>query len=146
MTDANRQILNLSRDGFSATEIADALGYSEEAVSIVLLQAPRSQSGLTVKSESPAGTPESLEERFKRLQEKALDALEVLMTGSEDDNVKSRLAMYVLDQRLGLKKPARAGHTINIVNIQEDLNKARQLYGSAPTIDIAPLAQLEMAS
>lgn len=140
MTDANRQILNLAKEGLSASEIASALGYEEESVAIVLMQSPLKVNELTL--EAGEGSMEDLEVRFARMQVNAMKTIEVLMMQSEDESIRAKLAMYVADQRLGLKKPVKAGNVINIVNIENSLRKAKEIAARTLTaedvIDVAP--------
>jgi hypothetical protein len=126
MTNGNKQIYNLANDGFTAAEIAEALGYSQDAVMTVLAQGPTRVMAKAARNESKS-KQEYLEEHFSNMRDKALAVLETLMVTSEDDSIKLKASMFVLEQQLGLKQPAKAGNTINILQIQRDLQRAREL-------------------
>lgn len=125
MTDANRQIFNLAADGFSAEEISSALGYSAEAVQMVLAE-PR----IAKKSKSDEALANNVSSKLACLEDRAVNVIAVLLERSEDDNVKSRLATYITDHGLGLKKPTRSNNISNIVIVQQELEKMRGMYGN----------------
>lgn len=127
MSNANAQIIGLSKQGFSAAEISESLGYDVDAVSVILAQAGP-QALVVMGGAATEDTDAEIEAEFKKLRRKAFRVMDVLMERSEDDSVKAKLAMYVADQQLGLKRPAKPQHTINnIVMLQENIARAKEL-------------------
>lgn len=137
MTEANRQILDLARDGLSVREISECLGYTEEAVTIVVQQ--------NVNKAAPRDSNvDEVEARFASMQAKSLNTIEWLMDHADDEHLRAKLAMYVADQRLGLKKAARPGNVINITLLENQIRKAKALV-SDEVIDVTPREQLQLA-
>lgn len=145
MTDANTQILTLAKHGLSAEEISEQLGYDADNVMVVLSQAPsllRTAAAASLESEgTPAeGSNQDLENRFAKLQSRALDVLATLLDYSNDNHLQMKIAMYITDQRLGLKKAPRASTTFNIVQIENHMKRVREitaLRDPVPTPEVA---------
>lgn len=133
MNDANKQILALAHDGLSAEDISSMLGYDVDAVTMVLMTvAPKA---LKENLEKESVSQEDLDKKFMALENKALFVISELMTRSEDDGVKAKLAMYVSDQRLGRFKTARTTQVTNIIQVQKDVMRVKQMYGQG-AIDV----------
>jgi hypothetical protein len=123
MTTANRQVLDLRDQGLEAHEIAQALGYSVEAVEMVIKMYD-DESVQAVKAGH--GEPETpLEREFQKLELDAIRTLKEVMLNGDKDSARIAAAGYVLDQRLGLKKPKAADVTINVFDFNERIAKAR---------------------
>jgi hypothetical protein len=74
-----------------------------------------------------------LEPEFARLENDALQTLHSVMLGGENESARVKAATYVMDQRLGLKKPQR-NITFNIAELNLKLRQARESINK--TIDV----------
>jgi len=120
MTCNNIQILEAYKQGLSPDEIAQALGYDVQAV-LAVLQFDDEMRAEIQKHES------RLEGEFAALEDVALRTLKTLLTDADKDSVRMAAAAYVMDQRLGLKKPRLDAHiSLNIGSINERLVSVRQ--------------------
>ena len=112
---SSQQIINLAKEGFTVEEIVEDLGYPKENVELILSNR---------KSDSP------LSEKFKDLEDTALDVVRTALHVGTADNAALKAAFYVLDQRQGLKEPQ--GKTqVNIADFNVRLEKAREVMKKA---------------
>lgn len=96
MSATTQQIIDLAKRGFSSAQIAQALGMSEEQVTCVV-----TQDTAAVKEIKENG----LDAQFAKMEEMALRGLEYLAVGAENETVRAKALIYILDQRQGRLKP-----------------------------------------
>ena len=109
------QVIALSGQGLSAEDISQALTLDLDAVELVLRGAEERRSMECSK----------LEKGFSALEDLAISSISNVLAYSENDSAKVRAAGYVLDQRLGLKKPATTTH-ITIQQLNMRIEQARE--------------------
>lgn len=122
MSANKQQLISLLAQGASIDEVAEALGYEPEAVQTMVVV----DSDIKFAVKSGTGSGPTLEDRFRALEDVALDTLETVMTQSLNDVARLKAASYVLDQRLGLKKLA-SNTTFNISDFNVQLAQARRV-------------------
>ncbi len=138
MSGQNQQILALFKQGLSAAEIAEGLGYDVETVEFVLKNDKEMVREIQKFSAEAASR---LDETFADLEPLAVATMKELLQNAEKESVQFAAAQYVMDQRLGLKKPARQTVVLNVVDINERFQRMkerrRQLQEGAIDIDAA---------
>ncbi len=133
----NRQILELARQGLSAQEIADALGYDVEAVSFVLVN------DREVSSKIEKADTNKLEAEFQSLEELALATLKSVMVDDEAKaSTRLNAATYVIDQRLGLKAPKTLNMTFNIVEFNDRLREVKRRKAELEAVTVESTRKL----
>ncbi len=133
----NRQILELARQGLSAQEIADALGYDVEAVSFVLVN------DREVASKIERADTNKLEAEFQSLEDLAIGAIREVLTDSDvKASTKMNAAAYVLDQRLGLKAPKTLNMTFNIVEFNDRLREVKRRKAELEAVTVESTSKL----
>lgn len=134
MSGSNIQIVELYKQGLTVAEIAESLGYDVEAVQFVLNNDMEVQKAVELANE------DRLEVEFSSLETIALRTMRELLTGADKDSVRMAAAAYVMDQRLGLKKPRVDTHiTFNISDFNKRLEavKERRRQLEEATIPVA---------
>ena len=127
MSATNTQIVELAKRGFDAEQIATALGLSVESVMAVITQDTAS-----VKAIEKAG----IDARFDKMQEFAAEGLAHLAKYAENEGVRAKALMYILDHQLGLKKPKeRLTVQNNFQFLVERAEKAKALR-DATVVDV----------
>jgi hypothetical protein len=123
MSATNQQIVELAKRGFDSEQIAMALGLSVEGVMAVITQ----DSG-AVKELAKAG----IEQDFDKMRDMSIKGLEHLAMYAENEGVRAKVLMYILDQQLGLKKPKdRLTVTNNFEFLVQRAEKAKALRDSS---------------
>jgi len=120
MSGANIQILELAKKGLSAAEIAEALGYEVEAVEFVL------QHDAEIARELEKVGYNKVEAEFATLEDIAIRTLKELLLNGENDGVRMKATAYVMDQRLGLKKPKQEINVFNVCDFNDRLKAVRE--------------------
>ena len=121
MSNANTQVLRAAELGMTPREIADDLGYDEEAVKLILAGA---------KGEAEVKRIFSAED-----MDIARDTIRGLAAGAEMEGVRLKAAMYIVDEVQGRhtveSSLAKFGKGINIVVVQETMKRAREAIAKA---------------
>ena len=120
MNGTTQQIIALAKQGFEKTDIAEALSITVDDVEETLAKSVVAEGG--VKGQDKA----VIEKQFGSLKELAFKQMENLMNYSDNDAVRLKAALYVLDHQLGLKKPKAENHTTNnLTLIVEQLKQSK---------------------
>lgn len=99
MTNRNRQIAELMKQGLNAAEVAQALDYPVEFVEAVLITDEEVK-----KSVERAGR-DKINAEFSSITQLAVETMKELMEGANKESVRFAATAYILDQQLGLKEP-----------------------------------------
>jgi hypothetical protein len=131
---ANYQVFALLKEGLTATQIAEALGYDKETIETVIQLDPtmrRVQEDRLREELDNSSQEEKLDKKFQNLEDTALHILDNLVQTSENDMVKLMAAKMILQQRLGCfkSKLPKGNVNINIANYRLDREKAKQISG-----------------
>ena len=124
MTASATQVVELAKQGFSSEQIADALSLPMDAVDSIVLKDTQA-----VKELDKCG---ALEGKFENLEDLAMTTLEHMIKFCETDSERGKLIRYILDQRLGLKKPKERNTIIN--NYHFLVEKARKAKEKAASV------------
>lgn len=120
MSGSNRQILELFKAGLTAPEIAQSLGYEVEAVEFVL------KNDSEIQTEIEKAEINKLESEFEQLEKLAFTTVKSILQSGDKDSARLAAAAYVLDQRLGLKKPKSLEVTFKISDFNDRLKLVKQ--------------------
>jgi len=120
MSGRDTQIFELARQGLNAAEIAQALNYDTEVIEYVLANNVEIQNALV---EAKANVMDS---EFAMLEKLAFRTLKDVMSNGEKDSVRLAAAEYVIDQRLGLKKPKVEINVFSVPDFNEKLRLVRE--------------------
>jgi hypothetical protein len=125
MTAANLQITQLAKQGLTAAEIAEALGYDVETVGFVL-----TADSEVVKELENARVEKAEDNRlgkaFNALEETAFKVMKALLTNAEKETVQADMAKYVIDHQLGLKRPPQLRISVDVSTFNERLLLAKK--------------------
>jgi hypothetical protein len=121
------QIVELAKRGFDSKQIAQALSLTEESVLAVVTQDSAAVKDIYENS---------LEKQFARMESGALEEYERLAYYAENENVREKALRYILDQRLGLKKPRDRVTIQNNFNFLADRAKRAREIRDATVIDV----------
>lgn len=136
MSPDNKQILQLAKANLSADEIAQALNLNVAAVEAVLSQ--DTEMRREVKKLGDVAVA-NISTKIGDLQELALATFKDLLQNSDVDSVKLKAAAYIIDERLGLKKPKESTEikiTVVDFNARMEQVKARREALAQKVVDV----------
>lgn len=130
MSNANAQVLKAAELGMTPREIADDLGYEEEAVKLILAGAGGEKAVAKLFNEDDLAI--------------ARDTIRGLAAGAEMEGVRLKAATYIVDEYSGRhnieRSLAQFGKGINIVVVQETMKRTREAIARAKEQRVVELA------
>lgn len=119
MTNKSAQIVALAKRGWDNEQIAQAVGLQPEDVLLIITQDEEVRKNIDLTN---------IDEQFKGLQSMAIEGLAQLAAGAENEGVKAKALIYILDGVQGKHKPKQV--TVNQQNnyqlIVDRVQKARE--------------------
>lgn len=119
MTNKSAQIVALAKRGWDNEQIAQAVGLQPEDVLLIITQDEEVRKNIDLTN---------IDEQFKGLQSMAIEGLAQLAAGAENEGVKAKALIYILDGVQGKHKPKQV--TVNQQNnyqlIIDRVQKARE--------------------
>lgn len=126
MSNQNIQILELAKQGLTAAEIAEALGYSIEDVEYVLKFDPEMTKALEKANVVAENRKVVADIELDKLAPLAYKVMKELIIGAEKDNVRADLVKFVVEHQLSLKEPKKEQTTNTVIVFNERLIAARE--------------------
>lgn len=126
MSNQNIQILELAKQGLTAVEIAEALGYSVEDVEYVLKFDQEMVKALEKHETKIDNAREAADLELGKLAPLAYKVMKELIIGAEKDSVRADLCKFVTEHQLGLKQPKQEQTINNMVIFNQRLEQARE--------------------
>lgn len=126
MSNQNIQILELWKQGLTAAEIAEALGYPVEDVEYVLKFDPEMAKAVEKVSKQDENRRVAADIAMDQLAPLAFKVMKELIIGAEKDSVRADLTKFVVEHQLGLKEPKSQVVVNNIAVFNDRLVQARE--------------------
>lgn len=145
MTNQQRQILELSKQGCSVVEISEMLGYTTEMIEGTL------GAESVVKELAKRKSKGEMLDAISELFDPAAKKLAYLLAFAEDEKLQATIARYIVDVSMEIHAPAVAGAgsvTINIgeFNTRQEQAKARHLELMKRVREVTPGREVGLAN
>lgn len=126
MSNQNIQILELAKQGLTAVEIAEALGYAVEDVEYVLKFDPEMVKALDKAQVVGENRKVAADIELDALAPLAFRVMKELIIGAEKDSVRADMVKFVVEHQLQLKEPKQDIVVNNIAIFNDRLIKSRE--------------------